>query len=251
MSLLFATLKLDVRLQARSKLYAIGIVVALLLGLAGRFFVHPDYAGRLLAVFFLTGLGGTTYMIGASLVLLEKSAGTLQALRTTPLTSTTYIASKVMTLTSFAVLESAIVYVVAFYGVPLNPVPMIFGVVCLGVLYTLVGLGQVASHDSVTAFLFPGAMLVMGVLQFPIFYVIAPREFAMLWPPSMPIRDAGQALLWYLHPTQGSMLLMLGATETLKVWQWAYAIVVSLVSIVLAFWWAKRRFARFIELQEG
>lgn len=234
MSLLSATLKLDVRLQARSKLYAIGIAMAILLGLAGRFFVHPDYAGRLLAVFYLAGLGGTTYMFGASLVLLEKSEGTLQALRTTPLTSTAYIASKVITLTSFAVLESAIVYAVAFFGVPLNPVPMIFGVVCLGVLYTLVGLGQVASHDSVTAFLFPGAVLVTLVMELPVFYVIA-----------------GPSLPWYLIPTQGSLLLMLGATETLEIWQWAYAIVVSLVSIVLAFWWAKHRFARFIALQKG
>ena len=234
MSLLSATLKLDVRLQARSKLYAIGIAMAILLGLAGRFFVHPDYAGRLLAVFYLAGLGGTTYMFGASLVLLEKSEGTLQALRTTPLTSTAYIASKVITLTSFAVLESAIVYAVAFFGVPLNPAPMIFGVVCLGVLYTLVGLGQVASHDSVTAFLFPGAVLVTLVMELPVFYVIA-----------------GPSLPWYLIPTQGSLLLMLGATETLEIWQWAYAIVVSLVSIVLAFWWTKHRFARFIALQKG
>ncbi len=114
MSLLLASLKLDVKLQARSKLYAIGIFVAILLGLVGRFCIHSDYAGRLLAVFYLAGLGGTTYFFGASLVLLEKSEGTLQALRTSPLTSTAYIASKVMTLTSFALLESAIVYAVAF-----------------------------------------------------------------------------------------------------------------------------------------
>ncbi len=234
MSLLLATVKLDVRLQARSKLYAIGIFVAILLGLAGRFFVHPDYAGRLLAVFYLAGLGGTTYFFGASLMLLEKSEGTLHALRTTPLTSTAYIASKVITLTSFALLESAIVYAVAFFGVPLNLFPMILGVVCLGVIYTLVGLGQVASHDSVTGFLFPGAVLVTLVLELPMFYVIA-----------------GPDPIWYLVPTHGSLLMMLGATETLEVWQWAYAIVVSPVAIVLAFWWAKRRFARFISLQEG
>lgn len=234
MSLLLATLKLDVRLQARSKLYTIGIVVAILMGLAGRFLVHPDYAGRVLAVFYLTGLGGTTYIFAASLVLLEKSEGTLQALRTTPLTSTAYILSKVITLTSFALLESAIVYAVAFFGIPLNPAPMIMGVVCLGVFYTLVGLGQVASHNSVTAFLFPGAVVISLFLQLPEFHVIA-----------------GPNPLWYFIPTQGSMLLMLGATENLDVWQWAYAIVVSLVSIVLAYWWAKRRFARFIALQEG
>ena len=234
MSLLFATLKLDVRLQARSKLYAIGVLVAVLLGLAGRFFVHPDYAGRVLAVFCLTGLGGTTYFFAASLVLLEKSEGTLQALRTTPLTSTAYITSKVMTLTSFAVIESAIVYGIAFYGIPLSLFPMFCGVVCLGVLYTLVGLGQVASHNSVTAFLLPGAVIVTLIMELPMFFVIT-----------------GPEPVWYLIPTHGSLLLMLGATATLEIWQWTYAIVVLLVSIVLAFWWAKRRFARFIALQEG
>lgn len=234
MSLLVATLKLDVRLQARSKLYAIGIFVAILVGLLGRYFVHPDYAGRVLAVFYLAVLGGTTYFFGASLLLLEKSEGTLQALRTTPLTSTAYIASKVITLTTFAVFESVIVYVVAFSGVPLNPVPMIFGVVCLGVLYTLVGLGQVASYDSVTAFLFPGAVVVTLLMELPMFYVIT-----------------GPDPVWYFFPTQGSLLLMLGATETLEVWQWSYAIVVSLVSNLLAYWWAKRRFSNFLALQEG
>ena len=116
----------------------------------------------------------------------------------------------------------------------MNPVPMLFGVVCLGVLYTLVGLGQVAPHNSVTAFLLPGAVLVTGVLSLPMYHVIAGP-----FPP------------WYLIPTQSSLLLMLGATETLETWQWVYVIVVSPVSIVLAFWWAKVRLASLIGLQEG
>ena len=138
-----------------------------------------------------------------------------------------------ITLTSFASIESAIVYVVAFIGVPLNPVPMIAGVVCLGAFYTLVGLGQVASHDSVTAFLFPGAVLVAGVLELPALHVIA-----------------GPDVPWYFIPTQGHLLLMLGATESLTAWQWACAIIVSPLSIGLAFWWAKSRFAQSIRLQE-
>lgn len=234
MSQLLAALKLDIKLQARSKLYAVGIAVAMMLGLLGRCFVHPDYAGRLLAVFYLTGLGGTTYMFSAAVVLLEKSDGTLQALRTTPLTSTTYIASKVITLTTFAAMESAIVYVVAFFGVPLNVVPMIVGIVCLGMFLTLVGLGQVATQDSVTAFLFPGAVLVSAVLQMPMLYLVDPL-----------------ILPCYLLPTHGPLLLMLGATESLHTWQWAYAIMVSLVSTALAFLWTKNRFAEFIGLQEG
>ena len=172
MNLLSATLTLDVRLQARCKLYTIGLVVAVLLGLVARFIFDRDDAGRVLAVFYLLGLGGTTYIFGASLVILEKSQGTLQALRTTPLTATAYIMSKVITLTSFAAIESAIIYAVGFLGVPLNPVPLVFGVVCLGVFYTFVSMGQVASHDSVFSFLFPGALVVGSVLQWPFLYVL-------------------------------------------------------------------------------
>jgi len=92
----------------------------------------------------------------------------------------------------------------------------------------------VASHDSVTAFLLPGAVLVALVLELPMFHVIAGP-----FPP------------WYLIPTQGSLLLILGATESLEVWQWVYAVVVSLMSIGLAFWWTRSRFARSIGFQEG
>lgn len=186
MSLIAATLKLDIRLQARSKLYAIGIGVALLLGLIGRFLFDPEHAGRLLAAFYLLGIGGTTYVFSASLVLLDKSQGTLQALRTTPLTSTAYLSSKVVTLTSFAVLESAIVYAVAFVGAPLDLWLLATGVVSLGAFYTLVGLGQVASQDSVLAFLMPGALVVGSVLQLPVLYIL----------------DVGPALAWHLIPTQ-------------------------------------------------
>lgn len=41
-----------------------------------------------------------------------------------------------------------------------------------GACYTLVGMGQVAAHDSVTPFLMPGALIVGGVLQLPLFFVL-------------------------------------------------------------------------------
>ncbi len=234
MSGLAATLRLDVRIQARSKLYTIGVCVAVLLGLLGRFVVEAS-VGKVLATFYLLGIGSTTYVFGASLVLLEKGQGTLQALRVTPLSSTAYITSKVVTLTSFAVIESAIVYVVGFFGAPLNLPVLIVGVLCLGMIYTLVGMGQVAPHDSIFSFLIPGAMIVGTVLQLPLFYVL----------------EIGPSLIWYVIPTQGPLLLMLAASESLEVWQWTYAIVMSVAAIVGAAGWARRRFRRFIALQEA
>jgi len=235
MSMLSATLALDVRLQARSRLYAIGIVVALMLGSLSRYLVGPDYAGKAAPVLYLAGLGGTTYVFGAAMVLLEKSQGTLLALRTTPLTSSAYVASKVITLAAFAAFEAAIIQAVGFFGAAFHPIPLTFGVVCLGMFYTFVGLGQVAPHDSIFSFLIPGALAVGSVLQLPVLYVL----------------KVGPPAVWYLLPTQGPLLLMLGAFEPLDDWQWAYAIGMSAISLGLGGWWAKRRLSRFIALQKG
>lgn len=235
MSQLVDTVKLDVLLQARSRLYAIGIGVSVLFGLGGRFFFSPDYAGNVLAIFFLSAIGVSTYFFGAALVLLEKSQGTLDALRTSPLTAGTYLASKAITLTAFALVESAVVYAVAFLGVPFHPVPLILGVVLLGLIQTLVGLGQVAPHDAVPSFLIPGAVVIGTVFQLPAFWVL----------------EVGPPWLWYLVPTHGTVLMMVGAFRPLATWQWIYATLVSLAALAAAGEWARRRFARHVALQEA
>lgn len=234
MSRLAATLKLDITIQARSKLYAMGVGVALMFGLFGRFLFDEAYAGRVLSAFYLLGVGSTTYIFGASLVLFDKSQGTLSALRASPLTAGRYLSSKVITLTAFALVEGTIVYGVSFWGVDFDPIPLVAGVATLGALYTLIGLGQVAAHDTVTSFLMPGALVVGSLLQLPVFFVLEiPPESA-----------------WYLIPSQGPLLLMLAAFEPLQPWQWMYAVAVSIAAVAAAAWWAKNRFARFIALQE-
>jgi fluoroquinolone transport system permease protein len=127
-----ATLRLDVRLQARSRLYVIGLFVAVLLGLALRALVPPEHVGRGLAAFYVLGLGGTTFMFGASMLLLERGEGTLAALRTTPLTPRDYVASKVLTLTGFALVESAVVFGLAARDLPPRPGLLVLGALVLG-----------------------------------------------------------------------------------------------------------------------
>jgi fluoroquinolone transport system permease protein len=235
MTTLPATLRLDVRLQARSRLYTIGLSMAVALGLVARGLLSDVEAGRVLGAFYLLGIGSTTYVFGASLVLSERSHGTLQALRATPLTSKVYLGSKILTLSAFALVESAILYAVGFWGVSVSPVPLILGVVSLGVVYTAVGMGQVAAHDSVTSFLMPGALLVGSLLQLPFLYVLG----------------VGPLGAWYFVPTQGPLLLMLAGFESLEPWQWLYAVGMSSAAIAGSWWWARRRFLAFVSLQEG
>lgn len=231
---LAATLALDVKVQARSQLYTIGVCVALAFGLMLRFLVPTEHAGRGLAAFYLLGLGGTTAMYGASMLLLEKGERTLEALRTSMITTQDYVASKVLTLTGFALLESLIIYALAARGVPTNHALLLLGLVVLGALYTLVGLGLASAYDSVTAFLLPVGACVGMVMQLPFLSLV----------------DVGPWWLWWTIPTQAPLYLMQAAFEPLSAGEWAYALGVSAASLAGAWWFCRWRFRAHIRFPE-
>ncbi|MEX1256415.1 MAG: hypothetical protein WEG36_02245 [Gemmatimonadota bacterium] len=220
-----AALWLDVRVQARSRLYVIGLPVALMLGISVRLLIPAEISGRFLSAFCLVAIGGTTYMFGASMVLLEKSERTLEALRTSPLTAPYYLASKALTLSAFALVEAVIVVGIAGRGAVVAPVPFVVGVLVLGVAYTLIGIGQVASFESVTSFLFPGALVVTLVLQLPIFYAAG----------------IGPTAAWYAIPTEAPLLLMMAAFEPPRGGQWLYALGVSVAGLGASYMFALAR----------
>ena len=235
MKRLWATIKLDVMLQARNQLYVIGIGVAILMGLAVRYLIPTEYVGRGLTAFYILGLGGTTFMFGASMLLLEKGERTLEALRSTMITTSDYVLSKAITLTLFALVESAIVYVIAARGIPTNVGWLVLGALVLGVFYTLVGLGLSAAYDAVTTFLLPTGALVASILQLPF----------------LSLMGLEPAWLWYLIPTQAPLLLLLAAFEPLALWQLGYAGVVSVAMLIGASVFCGRRFRTHIRLPEG
>jgi fluoroquinolone transport system permease protein len=227
MSRLAASLLLDTRLQGRNKLYHIGIALAIGLGVAGRSFFEREALGLVLPVFYLLFLGGTTYMFGASMLILERGERTLDAARVTPLRVSEYIASKVATLSAFALLESLIILFLALGATGFDLPLLIVGIVVMGVFYTLLGVAQVAPYDSVTDFLVPGAMVVMILLQLPLFHVIG------VWP----------SPFWYIVPTLAPLVLMEGAFRPLATWEWIYALGYSALSITAAYRFARVRFA--------
>lgn len=235
MSRLLAMVQLDVRLQARNQLYVIGAGVAVLLGVMVRTLIPVEYAGRGLAAFYLMGLGGTTFMFGASMLLLEKGERTLEALRVSHVTTFDYVASKALTLTAFALVESAIVYVIAARGVATDFGLLIGGTVLLGVFYTLVGVGLASAYDVVTRFLLPTGTFVGMLFQLPFLSLIG----------------VGPWWLWYLIPTQAPLLVLQGAFEPLARWQWAYAATVSVVMLLGAIVFCRQRFRTHIRFPEG
>ncbi len=228
----WAQLRLDVRLQARSRLYVIGIVVSVMLGALGRFLIGPQHAAQAVPILYLLGLGGTTYIYGATMVLLERSEGTLLAVRVSPLSAKTYLLSKLITLTAFATLEGLIVHAVGFWGVSVDPLPLFAGVLAVASLNALIGLGHVAPHTQLFSWLIPGALILSSVLQWPALFVL----------------KVGPPAIWYLLPTQGPLLLMMAGFTPLEPWQWAYALISTTLSLVGLWWWSHRRIAKHLGL---
>jgi fluoroquinolone transport system permease protein len=230
-----ATLLLDAKVQAKSQLYTIGLAVAVLLGGMLRFLVPVAYIGRGFAGFVLTGLGGTTFMFGAAMLLLERDAGVLAALRVTPLTTRDYVLSKTLTLTSFALVETAVVYAIAARGVPTSFPWLLLGAVVLGVFYTLVGLGLAAGYDVITRFLLPMGTTVAMVLQLP---------FLSLF-------GIGDWWMWAAVPSTAPMLLIQGAFEPLSTGQTVYALGMSVAMLAGAWTFCRRRFAVHVGLADA
>ncbi len=223
---LTATLRLDVLLQAHNKLYTIGLAVAVLLGLLVRFLVPESHIGRGLTGFLILGLGGTTYMFGASMLLLERDAGTLLALRTSTMTIRDYVLSKVLTLTAFSMIESLIVILLSARGVEARWWLVALGTAVLGAFYTLLGVGLATGYKAVTTFLLPAGTIVAMICQLPFFSLLG----------------LGPDWLWLLIPTQAPLWLLLGAFEPLATWQWIYASIMSALMLGGAWRFCAHRF---------
>jgi fluoroquinolone transport system permease protein len=234
MNRLLATLRLDVVLQARSQLYGLGVFAAVVFGVLVRFLVPEGHVGRGLAAFYVLGVGGTTFMFGASMLLLERGQRTLEALRTSMVTTRAYVSSKVITLTVFAVVESAVVYAIASRGVATNFGWLLLGALVLGAFYTLVGLGLASAYDTVTSFLLPAGAAVAMVLQLPFLSLLGVDPW---W-------------VWYLVPTQAPLLLIQAAFEPIAAWQWAYAMSMSLAMLIVGWAWCRARFRVHVKLPE-
>lgn len=166
------------------------------------------------------------------MVVLEKTQGTLLALRVSPLGIWPYLLSKVITLTAFALVESAVVYVIGGAPPHCNPLLLVAGLILLNFLYALAGLGIIASYDSMTRFLMPTGMLVSLALQLP----------------SLGLAQVGPDTLWYAMPGQAPLLLMLAAFESLSPAQWLYIGLASLIWVPLVLFWAARRVSRHLGL---
>lgn len=232
MKRLFAVMIIDARLQFRNGFYYAAAFVAVIFAFLLRWVPTRDLAHILPALVLSNLLINTFYFIGG-LVLLEKGEGTLEAQVVTPLRSSEYLASKVITLTLLSLAENLFIVIVA-YGTGFNSLALIAGVTLAAAPYCLYGFLVVVRYDSINEYLFP-SILYTFLLPLPLL-----NYFGVL-----------ESWLHYLHPFQAPLLILQAAFEPVESWQVVYGVLYSGLWIGLLYRLSERAFKQFVIAREG
>ncbi len=228
MSRLSATLRLDAQLQARNKVYLIIAIAALGLAFALRALFTPEQLHFFMPLVALSGVTVTTFFLVGVLLLLERGEGTLDVVLVSPLRPAEYLASKLLTVTALALVESALIAGIA-YGLGFSFLWLVLAVLLRASLVAAVGVAVGVRYRSITHFLLPVVAL-STAFDLPVLWYLE------LWP----------SPLFYLWPTWPSLLLAKAAFLPVDPLQLVYACAYSALAVGAAVFWALRALDRFV-----
>ena len=228
MSRLTSTLRLDAQLQARNKVYLIIGVAAFAFPFAFDALLTPDQLQFFMPVLIMYGVSMTTVFLVGVLLLIEQSQGTLSVVMVSPLRPAEYLASKLITLTVLALVESAIMAVVA-YGLGFSFAWFVLAVVMRASMGVAVGVAVGVRFRSITRFLVPAIGLSLAFDLPNIWYF-------ELWP----------SPLFYLWPSMPPLLLAKAAFVEVEPLQLVYALLYGALVVGAALIWASRSIDRFV-----
>jgi fluoroquinolone transport system permease protein len=241
MTRLISAMKTDVTVQIRNNLYGIGIGVAVLIaGLLSQL-ANPAELAVTIPVTMLLVVGGSTLLYVAGLIIFEKDEGTLNALIVSPLRTSEYLWSKIITLTTLATLEAVVMVGGAMLimsrssalTMPNIPI-LLLGIVAMGVLYTLTGIILIVRYQQITDFLVP-VLVIALVLQAPFVHFMGIIEHPA----------------FLIIPTSAPTMLIQGAFVQLTMWEWVYALTYTAALIIGLTIWAYRAFNTHIIMKVG
>lgn len=230
MTAFVTVLRWDIVVQARNGFYWATAFLVLVVG--GLLLAVPATARTDAALWVpalvAVNLQMTTFFFVAGLMLLERDEGTLTALAVSPVSPGGYLASRMISLTTLAAIETAALVWIAFdsHGAWLL---IIAGTAALGAVYTGFGAVIAARYASVNALLLPASMVVT-LLLLPLLphFGLAPR-----WP-------------FLLHPIEPALALIRAGYGVAGVADIAFGVVGSVAWSAVAFLWGRQRVSRLM-----
>ncbi|MEO1286422.1 MAG: hypothetical protein AAFV93_01535 [Chloroflexota bacterium] len=242
MTRLLNAMRTDFMVQVRNQLYAIGIGVGVLVAVVLSQLLNVNQIPIAIPVLVLLVAGGSTLLYVAGMILFEKDEGTLNAVIVTPLRTSEYLWSKIITLTTLATLESVVMVggslaLIYAFGNPIvmpNIPILLLGAIVMGVMYTLIGIIMIVRYDKITDFLVP-AVMVATLLQLPFVHFLG-----------FVVHPA-----FLILPTSAPTMLTQASFISLNSWEWAYTLIYNTVLLIGLSAWAYRAFQTHIVEKVG
>jgi fluoroquinolone transport system permease protein len=226
----FTALRWDMVLQARNGFYwatafLVVVVGGLLLNLPET--ARADGAAWVPAL-IAVNLQITTFFFVAGLMLLERDEGTLTALAVSPVSPGAYLATRTITLTTLATVETVAVVVIAF-GTDGEWMLILSGTAALGVIYTGCGSAVGARYPSVNEMLLPASLFVSVLLL-----------------PLLPHFGLAPHAPFLVHPIEPALVLIRAGYGAGHRGDIAFGVLGSVIWSAVAFLWGRGRVARLM-----
>jgi fluoroquinolone transport system permease protein len=227
MKKLIRTIAWDLKLAVTYQILTVAAAITLLYIVS--FHIIPgNNLTPLLVILIFTDPTMLGFIFIGAMILFEKSAHTLEAVVVTPLKPWQYLWSKALSLTLIS-LACSLVMAIAGHGWNFNYLFFIPAVVFSSLLFIFIGFIGVARVNTFNQY----------IIIIPFF----------LTPAAIPLvsyLNLSDSFLFYLIPTQGSLLLFKASFETVKTWQLIYSILYLILSVFISFLFAKRAFRKQI-----
>lgn len=228
MSRFSATLQLDARLQARNKVYLVIAVVATGGAAAVAAWFTPEQLRFWMPVLVLGSTTATTVFLVGMLLQFERSEGMLDVALVSPLRPGEYLASKMLTLSTLAMVESALLATIA-YGAGTAIPWLALGVLLRASLGVGVGVAVGVRYSSILRWLVP----VIGIsIAFDL--------------PNIWYIGFSSSPIFYLFPTMPSLLITKAAFLPVDPASLIYALIYGFLAAGGATIWALRSIDRFV-----
>ncbi len=190
-----------------------------------------------LLLFFDPAIIGIMF-VGA-LVLFEKSENVLQALVITPMKTDDYLLSKMTSLTILSCISATIFILLMniFGGIDFNVFYLASGIILTSILLILLGFILVSRLKSINEYLLAMALVFLG----------------LTFPPMLHLSGLYENVIFYLWPTQASLLIFRGVfnESILETWEIAYGIIYQIVWIGILYFFGRKAFYKYIISRGG
>lgn len=220
MTRLLATLRTDVRLQLRNRLYHAAAVMAVASMLVLRW-LPAEAAMLILPVLILENVLVNTFYFVSGLLLWERGEGTFAAQSVTPLRHREYLGSKLITLTALSLGENLII-AASVIGLESRLLLAAIGIVLAAVLFCLAGIALVVRYASINEFLMPSVVYTL-----------------LLTLPVLGVFGVGAPHMYLPHPAHGTLTLLQMPTSATAAW-WLYAVGYPVLWIPPVYFWSRR-----------